>query len=165
MDKPRGNTAVTKMLAPALLILALISISAEAPNFYQWVDKDGVTHYSAQPPADAPAETLNLRTGQSSKGDGAREDNSGEADSAADRDTSGGQATDTDDAKAQARAREEDEKNRARCDEALKTQAELANKPRVKVWDEKTNAYRVLPDEELQAWRDEVARAIRQYCD
>ena len=56
MDKPRGNTAVTKMLAPALLILALISISAEAAKFYNWVDKDGVTHYSAQPPADAPAE-------------------------------------------------------------------------------------------------------------
>ena|SRR5690606_7709678 len=166
-NTPQGIATVTRMLAPALLMLALISVSAEAAKFYKWVDKDGVTHYSAQPPAGTPAETLNLRTGQSSKDDAPGHNASapGEAATpAADPKAQGKQAAEADDA-AKARAKAEDEKNQARCDKALKTQRELADKPRVKVWDETSNAYRVLPDEELRAWRDEVAREVRQYCD
>src|SRR5690606_33223900 len=73
-NTPQGIATVTRMLAPALLMLVLISLSAEAAKFYKWVDKDGVTHYSAQPPAGTSAETLNLRTGQSSKNDSSGKD-------------------------------------------------------------------------------------------
>lgn len=45
----------------ALLTLALAASTAEAAKFYKWTDADGVTHYSADPPAEGAGKASEIR--------------------------------------------------------------------------------------------------------
>ena len=51
-----------------LLILSLLlgSGTALAAKYYKWVDENGVTHYSAQPPAAGKGEVIKVQSGGSS---------------------------------------------------------------------------------------------------
>jgi len=57
----RMNTPVTLI---ALLVLSLSSTLAVAGKIYKWVDEQGNTHYSQQPP-DGRATQLNIRSAPS----------------------------------------------------------------------------------------------------
>ena len=45
----------------ATMLLTLLAFSASATVIYKWVDKNGVTHYSQEPPEEALAETLHSK--------------------------------------------------------------------------------------------------------
>lgn len=48
-----NTPALKKFLNPALCALAALALcsTVQAAKFYKWVDRNGVTHYSAKPPA------------------------------------------------------------------------------------------------------------------
>lgn len=48
-------------LALLTLALALAASTAEAAKFYKWTDADGVTHYSADPPAEGAGKASEIR--------------------------------------------------------------------------------------------------------
>ena len=50
-------------LKGCLIALATTSVSVNAENFYKWVDKNGVTHYSETRPADIPATLIKVKAG------------------------------------------------------------------------------------------------------
>ncbi len=55
---------IMKYILLGIILLGLLPLSSEAKQkLYKWVDKDGVTHYSAQPPVDQKVDTINITTG------------------------------------------------------------------------------------------------------
>ncbi|MCG8673336.1 MAG: DUF4124 domain-containing protein [Pseudomonadales bacterium] len=59
--------AAFRVIAIAMLISG--PSVALAAKYYKWVDEDGVTHYSAQPPAAGKGEVIKVRSGASSDKD------------------------------------------------------------------------------------------------
>ncbi|MGD8177240.1 DUF4124 domain-containing protein [Marinimicrobium sp. ARAG 43.8] len=55
----------TSILASALVMVSALGHSAQAEQVYRWVDDEGVTHFTAHPPQNRPAEALRPKTGHS----------------------------------------------------------------------------------------------------
>lgn len=53
------------------IIISLACATLAQAAMYKWVDKDGHTHYSQQPPADSSYEKLNIKTQHPSDSDSA----------------------------------------------------------------------------------------------
>lgn len=73
-----------------LLLAATAAIPASADTIYRWVDDEGVTHFTAQPPKNRPSTRVRTQTGHStpvdysnfrSDANGDSENNGAESDS------------------------------------------------------------------------------------
>ena len=48
---------------PLLALLACTNLSAQAEDFYKWVDRNGVTHFSEKKPKDQPSTLVSFKGG------------------------------------------------------------------------------------------------------
>lgn len=147
------------------LALSLVTAPALAAKFYKWTDAQGVTHYSADPPADAgsKASEIRIRNPQA-------DEPSGPADAKAAAKPGKGDARK--DGRQDDKEKEGDkkpagtpaEKYAEKCKKLqadLKTMQEYA---RVKETDEKGES-RILSEEEKNERMDDVRRQIKAYCE
>lgn len=69
---------------PVLLVLAMLLAAAPPAQaqtrIYKWVDEDGVTHYTQQPPPEGEAEELDPETGTGSGRSSSADEGDGDAD-------------------------------------------------------------------------------------
>lgn len=150
-----------RLTVTAILLLLAFS-SSHAGKFYKWVDSEGVTHYSAQPPHDKPVQTVNVKTGES-----VASDNSETADSLPPTQSPATQNP----VQSTPPAAEEKvivlpapaQKDPVKCEESRKFRQTLeSNKLRIK--DEETGEYRYRSRDEIQQWLEWSDRDIRRYC-
>lgn len=152
-----------RTIITAMLLLLAFSAPSQAAKFYKWVDKDGVTHYTAQPPNDKPAETLNLRTGESRSA----EKTEAEPDTKATAEAKDNTPKEPEPESApppKTAQKAKDTKDPERCEKASSIRETLVNNNRVKVKDEETGEYTYKSQEELEQWREKNAEDIRKYC-
>jgi molecular chaperone DnaK (HSP70) len=140
------------MILAGSLLLALAA-QATAGTIYRWVDADGVTHFSAQPPQGQQAQSLRLAVQPpppSTPATQPTEDNAG--------------AREQQDIERKIKREVADqEAERKRYCTALRTQlAQLENNPRVRV--EEAGQVRRLGEEERQARIAETRKKLAEEC-
>lgn len=139
---------------------ALAASTATAEAVYRWTDAEGVTHFSAQPPADQKAERIKVQAPPRAT----PPETDGAADPAADdddrpRDPTAGLTGPTPEDLA------EIERQRAQnCQTAKRNLETLQTRAHVRVRDEKTGEDRYLSAEEHQQWQKDSALRIKEYC-
>ncbi len=138
----------------AALLLVLLALPAGAEKVYKWVDEDGVVHFGAEPPRGQSADTIDVRPtpGNSAVEPSLTLPDEKEEDSGADQEKS-----------AELTA-EQRENRRKRCEKARTTYDKIKDRPRIRREDPETGEYRMLPYEELVAWREEMQEDIDTYC-
>jgi hypothetical protein len=131
----------------------LLTGTAQAKEYFKWVDKDGVTHFTVSPPKDIPAETVNTYAGSTSKYDPTEIN------------------AETEEAKkekAQLAKDKQDEKTASsrmneQCEMVKKQLQELKERDRVRMTDREGNE-RVLTPEEQKAKIDEFQNFVDKEC-
>jgi len=86
MNITRRASRLCGQLGLAALLIAGSIHPAVGREFFRWVDDEGVTHYSAQPPRDRPAVKVHASNTQvevDDQPDTAASDDQGQADTAA----------------------------------------------------------------------------------
>lgn len=159
-------------LCLALLALALGASTAEAAKFYKWTDADGVTHYSADPPADASkASEVRVKNRSSAAapagGDAAPASGTGAADADA---GAGGM-----DKKERAGKDKKDEPAKAtgkepaqyaeKCKQLRQDLQTIQEHERIKTRDVASGEVRVLTEDERNSRLDDTQRQIKAYCE
>ncbi|MDX1695740.1 MAG: DUF4124 domain-containing protein [Ketobacteraceae bacterium] len=141
-----------------MLSLCLGTGSALAAKYYKWVDEDGVTHYSAQPPAAGKGEVIKVQSGASSDKDAAMK-------RLEERRTKLEQNNRSEDEKAaQAEAeRLNREANQKQCEQYQKNLTIMTQNPRVKLIGADGEA-RMLPEEERQERMKKAREFIKENC-
>ena len=133
-------------------VLLALSSSTMAAQVYKWVDAQGITHFSAQPPQGQAAQTLNTVTPPPKP--------------AAEPDASESSASLVDQEKIDRKVKQqvaEQEAERKRYCETLQTNlAQLQNNPRVRV--EENGEVRRLKEEERQSRIAETKQKIEENC-
>jgi hypothetical protein len=137
-----------------LLTLAIASL-AQAATMYKWVDKDGHTHYSQQPPADSNYEKLNIRT-QSPSGSSSGSQSGPTYSTPSD--SSSGQASDVI-KKEVAKGEEQRQKNCEQAKKALETYTAFR-----RVRDKDGNVV-ILDDNERAKRIEDAKAAIKEFCE
>lgn len=134
-------------------LLLTLGAPAMAETIYRWVDSQGVTHFSAQPPQGRPADTLRLAVQPPPLQPAASEQ-------AADR---AGEREQQEIERKVKREVAEQEAERQRYCTALRTQlAQLQNNPRVRVED--AGQLRRLGEEERQARIADTQKKLAADC-
>lgn len=152
-----------------IVLVALLCLTATIPThagkFYKWVDNNGVTHYTAKPPEDRPAETIKLKTPKPSA---EVKPNSTSADpdaaQATEQDGSAvGQAPEIPIGETQTpvnKSREE----AANCALARRNLETLRTRTQVRMKDPATGQYRYATGEEQIKAKAEAEAEIKRYC-
>lgn len=141
-----------RMILTSSLLLAL-SASAMASQVYKWVDAQGVTHFSAQPPQGQQATTINTATPPPKTAEPAATptfESSADPEQAA-----------IDEKVKQEIATQEAERKKY-CQTVRTNLAQLENNPRVRV--EVDGEVRRLNEEERQQRISEAKQAIAKNC-
>jgi len=146
-----------RTIITALLLILAFSTPSQAAKVYKWVDQDGVTHYTAQPPHNKPAETLNIRTGESRPAE--KPTNKADPETA-----TAAKDLPPESSKPAAKQKMKSTKDPERCEQARSIRETLINNNRVRVKDENTGEYTYKTQEELEQWREKNAEDIRTYC-
>lgn len=140
--------------------LILAPERAMAAKYYKWVDEDGVTHYSAQPPKKGEGEIIRVKSGQSSDKDSAMkrlEERRAKLQQDADK-----RNNPKSDPQEEADKRNA-EINKKRCESFRKNLKIMTENSRVRMLDEKGES-RVLPEEERQKKIKEAKDFIQENC-
>ncbi|MFA5496140.1 MAG: DUF4124 domain-containing protein [Porticoccaceae bacterium] len=145
---------MNRLLATTLLTLWLTAPGAEAGKVYKWVDTDGLTHYSARPPAEGGAETVNIRTGEASRLIAEEHPATEQA----------GEASPERETAPATNPMPRERSDATRCDEARRARDDLATADRVTIRDNDTGQHRALSESERQSWHDRLMDDIRRYC-
>ncbi|HEX4869740.1 MAG TPA: DUF4124 domain-containing protein [Moraxellaceae bacterium] len=154
----------------ALLTLALAASTAEAAKFYKWTDADGVTHYSADPPAEGAGKASEIRVKSRPA-----TDNTPAAATPAAGAAAGGAAASTGKDKADAgKDKKKDEATKAtgkepaqyaeKCKQLRQDLQTIQEHERIKTRDA-NGEVKVLSDDEKNARLDATQREIRAYCE
>ncbi|MFV1943046.1 MULTISPECIES: DUF4124 domain-containing protein [Pseudomonas] len=132
--------------------------SVHAAQVYKWVDAQGVTHFSAQPPADRSADEMKVKPAPSLSGQantpGARNGTGDAVNNAEQRSI---------EQKVQQDVREQEKKREEYCKAARTNLAQLRSNPRVMV-EEGRGQMRRLTEEERQQRISEAEFSINQNC-
>lgn len=148
---------------PLLMALGVVGALAASPAaaqaVYRWTDAEGVTHFSAQPPADQKAEQIKVQAPPPAT----PPETGGASESTADedrpKDPTEGLAGPTPEELA------EIERQRAQnCQTAKQNLETLKTRAHVRVRDEATGEDRYLSAEEHQQWQKDSALRIDEYC-
>ncbi len=141
------------------LLFALAAAGATAEAVYKWTDAEGVTHFSAQPPADRQAQQIQVEAPPPTGAAGAKEQPGKAADDGRPKDPAEGLAGPS----AEELARQE-EQRRQNCETAKRNLETLKTRAHVRIRDEKTGEDRYLTPEEHQQWQKDSALRIDEYC-
>lgn len=140
----------------AFLLTAAVAFGALADEVYKWVDENGTTHFSPQPPTDRPYEVITPSAGRVGTVDPTappanRDDST---------DTSG-ELPDL----PEIEVREPDPEEVARrCEQARENLFWLTERRRVSVRDEETGEETWLDDDERLDMIDETEAFLREHC-
>ncbi|MFA5631831.1 MAG: DUF4124 domain-containing protein [Porticoccaceae bacterium] len=129
----------------AVFIVVLAAANTHANKVYKWTDDKGTTHYSSQPPAEKPAEVLDIRSRDSATPADEKEQASSEK-----------QSTST--------LPPPSRKDPERCENARDTFEKLSGEGEIRTQDSETGEYRPVRNDELAQWREWIAADIREYC-
>ncbi len=140
------------MVIVGSLLLALSS-STMAAQVYKWVDAQGITHFSAQPPQGQAAQTLNTVT-PPPKPVAAESDASENSESLVDQEKI--------DRKVKQQVAEQEAERKRYCETLQTNLAQLQNNPRVRV--EENGEVRRLKEEERQSRIAETKQKIEENC-
>ncbi len=140
------------MVIVGSLLLALSS-STMAAQVYKWVDAQGITHFSAQPPQGQTAQTLNTVT-PPPKPVAAESDASENSKSLVDQEKI--------DRKVKQQVAEQEAERKRYCETLQTNLAQLQNNPRVRV--EENGEVRRLKEEERQSRIAETKQKIEENC-
>ncbi|CAM5453227.1 DUF4124 domain-containing protein [Stutzerimonas degradans] len=140
------------MVIVGSLLLALSS-STMAAQVYKWVDAQGITHFSAQPPQGQTAQTLNTVT-PPPKPVAAESDASENSESLVDQEKI--------DRKVKQQVAEQEAERKRYCETLQTNLAQLQNNPRVRV--EENGEVRRLKEEERQSRIAETKQKIEENC-
>ena len=140
------------MVIVGSLLLALSS-STMAAQVYKWVDAQGITHFSAQPPQGQTAQTLNTVT-PPPKPVAAESDVSENSESLVDQEKI--------DRKVKQQVAEQEAERKRYCETLQTNLAQLQNNPRVRV--EENGEVRRLKEEERQSRIAETKQKIEENC-
>ncbi|EIK53103.1 hypothetical protein YO5_02718 [Stutzerimonas stutzeri TS44] len=140
------------MVIAGSLLLALSS-STMAAQVYKWVDAQGTTHFSAQPPQGQAAQTLNTAT-PPPKPVAAEPKASENREPLVDQEKI--------EHKVKQQVAEQEAERKRYCETLLTTLAQLQNNPRVRV--EENGEVRRLKEEERQSRIAEAQQKIDEYC-
>lgn len=138
-----------------VLTLAFATL-AQAATMYKWVDKDGHTHYSQQPPGDANFEKLNIKT-QNTAGSGSTSNTQSGPSNNTPGDSGNGQASDVI-KKQEAKGEELRQKN---CEQAKKALENYTAFRRVR---DKAGNVIILDDNERAKRIEDAKSAIKEFC-
>lgn len=137
--------------------------TAQADKFYKWVDDQGVTHYTSRPPADKPAKTVNVSSGETSEQQDESPDSKPETNPGPKQAKEPPKPAEPSEAEKQELARIK-QKNAEYCEIARRNDYQLNYRDRARVTDPNTGEMRYLTDEELAAERVKAKGQIEQYC-
>jgi len=151
------------LLAISMLTLLTIGISANAEKIFRWQDDAGTWHYSATPPAEQPAETVNIKApptsgpvAKKSENQTTKEKTEGKAKE---------QSTAESEFKKSAEVAAEDNAlARKNCENAKKNLANLTSHPRMRINDDETGEVRYLGQDEHADWMKRSKEEVRKYC-
>ncbi len=138
-----------------VLACALVLSAPALAQLYKWVDKDGRTVYSDQPPPTQQSKQLNPSTGQPAAAPRSAVDRDKDLEKARQAAKQKSQATEQADLKA--------EIERENCRRAKANLHSLSGDGRVAVWDEKGERV-ILDDAQLAAERAKAQKAIDEAC-
>jgi hypothetical protein len=127
-----------------LCILACEQALATKGKIYKWVDDQGVTHYSANPELNKPAEIIKPKTGHSDP---------------VTYTTPTAPVT-----KAEATAKQASQKDPERCEAARKNQTTLKTFSRIKTKGDDGEYYYLTPEEQKQRL-DEAEQTVAESCE
>lgn len=140
------------MILTGTLMLAL-SATATASQIYKWVDAQGVTHFSAQPPQDQEATTVNTAAPPPRQAPA-------EPDPATAQQPDPEQAAIDEKVKADVAAQEAE--RRKYCENARTNLAQLENNPRLRI--EEEGEVRRIDENERQERIAELKKSIGENC-
>jgi len=143
------------MKRAVLLACVLAATPAAMAQLYKWVDKDGRTIYSDQPPPSQQSKQLNLSTGQPAAAPRSALDRDKELEKARQAAKDKSQAAEKADLKA--------EIERENCRRAKANLNSLNGEGRVAKWNEKGERV-ILDDAQLAAERANAQKAIDEAC-
>ena len=143
------------MKRAVLLACVLAATPAAMAQLYKWVDKDGRTVYSDQPPPSQQSKQLNLGTGQPAAAPRSALDRDKELEKTRQAAKQKSQATEQADLKA--------EIERENCRRASANLHSLSSDGRVAMYDEKGERV-ILDDEQIAAERAKAQKAIDEAC-
>jgi Domain of unknown function (DUF4124) len=134
---------LTSLVLSLMCVLFCQNALAAKGKIYKWVDNQGVTHYSANPELNNPAEIIKPKTGHS--------------------DPVTYTAPTTPNTKNQT-AKQESQKDPERCESARKNQSTLKTFSRIKTKGEDGEYYYLSQDEQQQKL-NEAEQAVAESCD
>lgn len=150
----------------SILTLLTIGVSANAEKIFRWQDDAGSWHYSATPPAEQAAESVNIKAPPTS-GPVAEtsEEKPEDKTEGGPKDQTKEQTTAKTELKKSAEVAAEDkamaQKN---CENAKKNLANLKNHRRLRINDEETGEVRYLADDEHAEWMKNSNEEVRKNC-
>lgn len=152
----KGNAMIKPTLIVTLALSLLLPATAVAKQkLYKWVDENGVTHYSAQPPANQETSEIRVSTGHSEPTKAP----------AAPASTSTNTSTSSEATTEQAAAPQPvSTKDKEKCEATRKNIWNLENFPRVRAKDEKTGEIRYLTPEEHQERLNRAKELEKDFC-
>ena len=147
-----------KVSLSVALLLASVTPLVGAETVYKWVDEQGVTQFSALPPADQSAEKLKVETPETGAGATAKTE-APAGDDGRPKDITEGVANPS----AADLAREET-KRTENCATAKRNLESLNTRAHVRIKDEKTGEDRYLTPDEHTQWKKDSALRVDEYC-
>lgn len=156
-----NRQALKSPLRWALVIAFTFSTgSSLAAKYYKWVDENGVTHYSAQPPAAGEGEVIKVKSGASSDKDQAMK-RLEERRSRLEQDAATRNNPEADAQAAADKANKEAAKQQ--CEQYRKNLKVMTENSRVKEMGADGEA-RMLPEEERQERIRKAQEFVKEYC-
>lgn len=140
------------------LILALAAPLVAAETVYKWVDEQGVTQFSALPPAGQTAEKLKVEAPEAAPS-AATDTKSAADDDGRPKDITKGVANPS-----AADLAQEEKKRAENCATAKRNLESLNTRVHVRIKDEKTGEDRYLTPEEHAKWTKDSALRVDEYC-
>jgi len=148
----------------SILTLLTIGVSANAGKIFRWQDDAGTWHYSATPPAEQAAESVNIKapptSGSIAPTSEEKPGDKTEGDSKVKEQTT----TETEFKKSAEVAAEDKALARKNCENAKKNLANLTNHRRMRINDEETGEVRYLGDDEHAEWMKNSKEEVRKNC-
>ena len=158
-----GKSMKSVYLVSCLMVIASASFSVSAEKYYKWVDKDGGTHYSANPPRDISTTIVKVKA-DSSVTSTDQSDSSGEESQQSD----GSRLTENFIAEQthQVEAESEEQRlvQRTNCATANRKLTALENAGRIRQLDEQSGEYRYLPNQDKLAEMSKMRKYLRSNC-
>ena len=146
----------------SILALLTVGVSANAEKIFRWQGDDGSWHYSATPPAEQAAETVNIKAPPTSGPVATTSDKKSE--DKKEGDTKEQITTDPELKKSAEVASEDKALAQKNCENAKKNLANLTNHRRMRINDEETGEVRYLADDEHAEWMRNSKEEVRTNC-